>query len=108
VRLIGEKWGKDPFAIKPACGIINIPIGFVTSGPIAQRLEQGTHNPLVGGSNPSGPKGLAAKLDYGDSSYPDASFSDFYHGDGASKTIVSVSWFGLQGALNSEDTLPLL
>ena len=24
-------------------------------GPIAQRLEQGTHNPLVGGSNPSGP-----------------------------------------------------
>jgi hypothetical protein len=25
------------------------------SGPVAQRLEQGTHNPLVGGSNPSGP-----------------------------------------------------
>ena len=24
-------------------------------GPVAQRLEQGTHNPLVGGSNPSGP-----------------------------------------------------
>ena len=22
-------------------------------GPVAQRLEQGTHNPLVGGSNPS-------------------------------------------------------
>jgi hypothetical protein len=26
-----------------------------TDGPVAQRLEQGTHNPLVGGSNPSGP-----------------------------------------------------
>jgi hypothetical protein len=25
-------------------------------GPIAQRLEQGTHNPLVVGSNPTGPK----------------------------------------------------
>ncbi len=25
------------------------------AGPVAQRLEQGTHNPLVGGSNPSGP-----------------------------------------------------
>ena len=24
-------------------------------GPVAQWLEQGTHNPLVGGSNPSGP-----------------------------------------------------
>ena len=24
-------------------------------GPIAQRLEQGTHNPLVPGSNPGGP-----------------------------------------------------
>ena len=27
----------------------------VMEGPVAQRLEQGTHNPLVGGSNPSGP-----------------------------------------------------
>jgi hypothetical protein len=27
----------------------------VLKGPVAQRLEQGTHNPLVGGSNPSGP-----------------------------------------------------
>ena len=25
------------------------------SGPVAQRLEQGTHNPLVPGSNPGGP-----------------------------------------------------
>ena len=26
-----------------------------SNGPIAQRLEQGTHNPLVAGSNPAGP-----------------------------------------------------
>ena len=26
-----------------------------TLGPLAQRLEQGTHNPLVAGSNPAGP-----------------------------------------------------
>jgi hypothetical protein len=25
------------------------------NGPVAQRLEQGTHNPLVPGSNPGGP-----------------------------------------------------
>ena len=29
--------------------------GWVSVGSIAQRLEQGTHNPLVEGSNPSGP-----------------------------------------------------
>ena len=29
--------------------------GYEIEGPVAQRLEQGTHNPLVGGSNPSGP-----------------------------------------------------
>ena len=27
----------------------------IPSGPVAQRLEQGTHNPLVVGSNPTGP-----------------------------------------------------
>jgi hypothetical protein len=27
----------------------------VAAGPVAQRLEQGTHNPLVPGSNPGGP-----------------------------------------------------
>jgi hypothetical protein len=27
----------------------------LSHGPIAQRLEQGTHNPLVPGSNPGGP-----------------------------------------------------
>ena len=27
----------------------------VIEGPVAQRLEQGTHNPLVVGSNPTGP-----------------------------------------------------
>ena len=33
------------------------------TGPVAQRLEQGTHNPLVGGSIPSGPtcKSLVSK-----------------------------------------------
>jgi hypothetical protein len=28
---------------------------FVYDGPVAQRLEQRTHNPLVPGSNPGGP-----------------------------------------------------
>jgi hypothetical protein len=32
------------------------------NGPIAQRLEQGTHNPLVVGSNPTGPKRLTQSL----------------------------------------------
>ncbi len=31
-------------------------------GPVAQRLEQGTHNPLVLGSNPSGPTTLRLKV----------------------------------------------
>ena len=30
-------------------------VSVVIEGPVAQRLEQGTHNPLAGGSNPSGP-----------------------------------------------------
>ncbi len=30
-----------------------------TAGPVAQRLEQWTHNPLVVGSNPTGPSTLA-------------------------------------------------
>ena len=30
-------------------------VDFKTPGPLAQRLEQRTHNPLVEGSNPSGP-----------------------------------------------------
>ena len=28
-------------------------------GPVAQRLAQETHNPLVAGSNPAGPTGVA-------------------------------------------------
>ena len=32
------------------------------SGPVAQRLEQGTHNPLVVGSNPTGPTRLRLQL----------------------------------------------
>jgi hypothetical protein len=33
-----------------SCAVYNSRIG-----PVAQRLEQGTHNPLVVGSNPTGP-----------------------------------------------------
>ena len=33
--------------------------GIFVLGPVAQWLEQGTHNPLVGGSNPSGPTSYA-------------------------------------------------
>ncbi len=32
------------------------------NGPVAQRLEQGTHNPLVLGSNPSGPTIIRKKV----------------------------------------------
>jgi hypothetical protein len=35
---------------------------FVRVGPVAQRLEQRTHNPLVLGSNPSGPTNLTRDL----------------------------------------------
>ncbi len=35
-----------------ACCPFTFPLPF---GPVAQRLEQGTHNPLVGGSIPPGP-----------------------------------------------------
>ena len=37
---------------------IKVEISYITfaQGPVAQRLEQRTHNPLVEGSNPSGPK----------------------------------------------------
>jgi hypothetical protein len=43
-------------AIEPQCvnGALNH-FGSSCNGPIAQRLEQGTHNPLVAGSNPAGP-----------------------------------------------------
>src|SRR5579875_547651 len=37
------------------------------SGPVAQRLEQGTHNPLVGGSNPSGPTTPKLRINTADS-----------------------------------------
>jgi hypothetical protein len=36
-------------------GAIDLSSTCTHKGPVAQRLEQGTHNPLVGGSNPSGP-----------------------------------------------------
>jgi hypothetical protein len=40
---------------KPAGGSREERARLQIEGPVAQRLEQGTHNPLVGGSNPSGP-----------------------------------------------------
>src|SRR5580698_1611238 len=48
-------------------------------GPVAQRLEQGTHNPLVGGSNPSGPtktiSGIANEINI----FSHISKSPFFH-----------------------------
>ena len=43
------KAAKQPRSAFPA---------FHAFGPVAQRLEQGTHNPLVRGSNPCGPTTL--------------------------------------------------
>lgn len=40
-----------------ACSTLRIP-----PGPVAQRLEQSTHNRLVAGSNPAGPTKFASKL----------------------------------------------
>jgi hypothetical protein len=37
---------------------------FIRVGPVAQRLEQRTHNPLVLGSNPSGPTNLSAEFQF--------------------------------------------
>ena len=37
----------------------------ILTGPVAQRLEQGTHNPLVVGSNPTGPTTLTSILSIG-------------------------------------------
>ena len=34
----------------------------MSNGPIAQRLEQGTHNPLVPGSNPGGPTNFGLQM----------------------------------------------
>src|SRR5262245_52429971 len=55
----GEKIGERGI-LSPDAGCRNhsIPCGRYTGsipGPVAQRSEQGTHNPLVLGSNPSGP-----------------------------------------------------
>ena len=39
-----------------ACKGVRVRVPFsVPIGPVAQRLEQWTHNPLVAGSNPAGP-----------------------------------------------------
>src|SRR5438309_7032891 len=42
---------------------VNIGCSRRENGPVAQRLEQGTHNPLVPGSNPGGPNFRDQKTD---------------------------------------------
>jgi hypothetical protein len=37
---------------------VNLDVSVAIEGPLAQRLEQRTHNPLVPGSNPGGPTSL--------------------------------------------------
>src|SRR6266849_266785 len=39
------------------------------NGPVAQRLEQRTHNPLVVGSNPTGPTTKLRRYGHGGSTY---------------------------------------
>ena len=48
--------------MEPVSRAVHLP-GAVT-GPIAQGLEQATHNRLVGGSNPSGPTILSSAASY--------------------------------------------
>ncbi len=63
-----ERFGRDVLedhqaghGSKPRSGVRRLQTGAMVSlrpscdGPVAQRLVQGTHNPLVLGSNPSGP-----------------------------------------------------
>ena len=37
------------------CKVVRVRVPLSAPGPVAQWLEQGTHNPLVAGSNPAGP-----------------------------------------------------
>src|SRR5205823_13412195 len=43
-------------------GPVRIRMTTAISGPLAQRLEQRTHNPLVPGSNPGGPTKTATRV----------------------------------------------
>ncbi len=53
--------GEQIMEARPEAGVVWMAcqacrqVRLVTVGPIAQRSEQGTHNALVLGSNPSGP-----------------------------------------------------
>ena len=57
-------FGKNSFEAFPSLLAVGVNPSVVFAlfasgaGPVAQRLEQGTHNPLVPGSNPGGPTAL--------------------------------------------------
>ncbi len=55
-------------------------------GPIAQRLEQATHNRLVGGSNPSGPTSKKTPDNKGESALPRL------EGESPEKPCLANSW----------------
>ena len=48
-------------------------------GPVAQRLEQRTHNPLVLGSNPSGPTNCLSEIPH-ESNYGQAASGTHFSG----------------------------
>ena len=47
-------------------------------GPVAQRLEQGTHNPLVVGSNPTGPTILKSLSTIGKGFFMPGTLGEWY------------------------------
>ena len=56
----GRTWGRSPAKTAssltaPISSAFVLEPSALLDGPLAQRLEQGTHNPLVAGSNPAGP-----------------------------------------------------
>src|SRR3954464_14624378 len=48
----------------PACGDAAKSIKIKNAGPLAQRLEQRTHNPSVVGSNPTGPTTSYGRIEF--------------------------------------------
>src|SRR5882762_7048942 len=56
-RTIEEHLSGDPSSSRCAPNLFHVGY-FRSGGPVAQRLEQRTHNPLVLGSNPSGPTNI--------------------------------------------------
>jgi hypothetical protein len=53
--LLNNEQNANYLASKSPCGKIIADRSFQNGGPVAQRLEQATHNRLVPGSNPGGP-----------------------------------------------------